>query len=97
MPDYRRLRIPGASYFFTVNLLDRQSDLLVARIAELRGAVLSVRRKCPFHIDAWVVLPEHMHCLWTSRKAIAISRSVGRRSKLSLPRHCPRLSNARRL
>jgi REP-associated tyrosine transposase len=40
----------------------------VAHIAELRGAVLSVCRKCPFHIDAWVVLPEHMHCLWTLPK-----------------------------
>lgn len=65
MPDYRRLRIPGATYFFTVNLLDRRSDLLVAHIAELREAVRAVRRKWPFHIDAWVVLPEHMHCLWT--------------------------------
>jgi putative transposase len=65
MPDYRRLRIPGATYFFTVNLLDRRSDLLVAHIVELREAVREVRRKWPFHIDAWVVLPEHMHCLWT--------------------------------
>ena len=65
MPDYRRLRIPGATYFFTVNLLDRRSDLLVAHIAELREAVRAVRAKWPFHIDAWVVLPEHMHCLWT--------------------------------
>jgi putative transposase len=64
MPDYRRLRIPGATYFFTVNLLDRRSDLL-AHIAELREAVRAVRAKWPFHIDAWVVLPEHMHCLWT--------------------------------
>jgi len=65
MPDYRRLRIPGATYFFTVNLLDRRSDLLVAHIAELREAVRAVRAKWPFHIDAWVVLPEYMHCLWT--------------------------------
>ena len=65
MPDYRRLRIPGATYFFTVNLLDRRSDLLVAHIAELREAVRAVRAKWLFHIDAWVVLPEHMHCLWT--------------------------------
>jgi putative transposase len=65
MPDYSRLRIPGATYFFTVNLLDRRSDLLVAQIAELREVVRGVRGKWPFHIDAWVVLPEHMHCLWT--------------------------------
>jgi putative transposase len=65
MPDYRRYRVPGASYFFTVNLLDRGSDLLVRQIDLLRDAVRSVRRRRPFHIDAWVVLPDHMHCLWT--------------------------------
>jgi putative transposase len=31
----------------------------------LRNAVREVRRRSPFHIDAWVVLPDHMHCLWT--------------------------------
>ena len=65
MPDYRRNRLPGASYLFTVNLLDRRSDLLVERIGALRDAVREVRRRSPFHIDAWVVLPDHMHCLWT--------------------------------
>ncbi len=65
MPNYRRLRVPGGTYFFTVNLLDRRSDLLTAHIGELRKAVRLVRAVQPFHIDAWVVLPEHMHCLWT--------------------------------
>jgi putative transposase len=65
MPDYRRNRIPGACYFFTVNLLDRRSQLLVANIGALRDAVRRVRSRSPFHIDAWVVLPDHMHCLWT--------------------------------
>jgi len=37
MPDYRRLRIPGGCYFFTVNLLDRNNDLLVEHIDLLRG------------------------------------------------------------
>jgi putative transposase len=65
MPDYRRNRIPGATYFFTVNLFDRSSDLLVTHIDVLREAVRQVRRRSPFGIDAWVVLPDHMHCLWT--------------------------------
>jgi len=65
MPDYRRNRMPGATYFFTVNLLDRRSRLLVERIDTLRAAVREARRRRPFHIDAWVVLPDHMHCLWT--------------------------------
>jgi putative transposase len=65
MTDYRRNRVPGGTYFFTVNLLDRHSKLLTAHIAELRTAVRDVRARSPFHIDAWVVLPEHLHCLWT--------------------------------
>jgi putative transposase len=65
MPNCRRNRIPGASYFFTVNLSDRRSNLLVAHIDTLREAVRKVRGRSPFHIDAWVVLPDHMHCLWT--------------------------------
>lgn len=65
MPNYRRNRIPGGTYFFTVNLLERKSDLLVKHIGELREAVRVVREKQPFHIDAWVVLPDHMHAIWT--------------------------------
>ncbi|HLY44584.1 MAG TPA: transposase [Stellaceae bacterium] len=65
MPDYRRNRISGATYFFTVNLFDRSSALLVTQIEALREAVRQVRRRSPFAIDAWVVLPDHMHCLWT--------------------------------
>ena len=65
MPDYRRNRIPGGTYFFTVNLLDRSRPLLVERIDLLRAAVRRVHELRPFHIDAWVVLPEHRHTLWT--------------------------------
>jgi putative transposase len=48
-----------------VNLRDPRSDLLVTQIDILRNAVRRVRARMPFRIDAWVVLPEHMHCLWT--------------------------------
>jgi putative transposase len=43
MPDYRRNRVPGGTFFFTVNLLDRSSDLLVTEIAALRRAVRQLR------------------------------------------------------
>ena len=36
MPDYRRDRVPGGTFFFTVNLLERRSHLLVDRIDALR-------------------------------------------------------------
>jgi putative transposase len=65
MPDYRRYRIPGGCYFFTVNLLERRMDHLVKHIDLLRQAVQGVRRHYPFHIDAWVVLPDHLHCIWS--------------------------------
>src|ERR1700679_3079436 len=65
MPDYRRNRVPGATYFFTVNLHDRRSTLLATQINALREIVRDVRVRKPFHIDAWVVLPDHMHCIWT--------------------------------
>ena len=65
MPDYHRIRVPGGTYFFTVNLLERRSDLLTRHIDVLREAVRLTRRSRSFHIDAWVVMPDHMHCIWT--------------------------------
>jgi putative transposase len=57
MPEYRRQRVSGGTYFFTLALADRRSDLLVREIAALRAAVLRTRRLYPFQIDAWVILP----------------------------------------
>ena len=66
MLDYRRYRVSGGTYFFTVNLLERcPNDLLVGHIDILRSVVRDVRSKRPFVIDAWVVLPDHLHCVWT--------------------------------
>jgi len=59
MSRYRRARVPGATYFFTVNLLNRRSDLLVRHIDLLRETVRATHSRYPFHIDAWVVLPDH--------------------------------------
>lgn len=64
MPDYRRAWHPGGTYFFTVNLLQRHgNDLLVRHIDSLRRVVTSVKTRHPFRIHAWVVLPEHLHCI----------------------------------
>ena len=65
MPNYRRANISGASYFFTVNLLERESSLLIDEIILLRESVKKVKDKYPFEINAWVVLPDHMHTVWT--------------------------------
>lgn len=65
MADYRRYRVEGGCYFFTVALYDRRQALLTENIDALRGAFSHVKRAHPFHIDAMVVLPEHLHCIWT--------------------------------
>lgn len=65
MPNYLRYRIEGGRYFFTVNLLERDKSLLVDHIGLLRESVRVCKEKYPFHIDGWVVLPEHMHTIWT--------------------------------
>ena len=66
MADYRRYRVAGGTYFFTVNLLQRYpNDLLVRHIELLRTVVREVRKNRPFHIDTWVILPDHLHCVWT--------------------------------
>jgi putative transposase len=65
MTNYRRNFLPGGSFFFTVNLADRNLSLLVRHIDLLRIAFRDARRRHPFEIDAIVVLPDHLHAIWT--------------------------------
>jgi putative transposase len=62
---YRRAKIKGGTYFFTVNLADRSSTLLIDRIDILRSAIQQTKKQHPFKIDAIVVLPDHLHAIWT--------------------------------
>jgi len=62
---YRRANLPGASYFFTVNLAERKSRLLVEHVDVPRGSVRRVKTAHPFVIDAMVIMPDHLHTLWT--------------------------------
>lgn len=56
--------MPGGTYFFTVNLLQRRNnDLLIRHIHQLRNAITQTRQHYPFIIHAWVVLPDHLHCV----------------------------------
>lgn len=65
MRTYTRARIAGGVYFFTVNLAKRRdNDLLVRHIVDLREAFRRTRQDHPFVIEAIVILPEHLHCLW---------------------------------
>ena len=62
---YRRTDVAGATYFFTVNLAERHRTLLTEHIALLRTVMHGVKQRHPFHIDAMVILPDHLHCVWT--------------------------------
>ena len=64
MSNYRRVRVPGGTYFFTVNLLERRRGVLVEHIDLLRDAFRAARAARPFHLLAIVVMPDHLHCVW---------------------------------
>ncbi len=66
MSCYRRADIPGATYFFTVVTYRRRPILCDAPVrAALRDAIKTVQSRHPFTINAWVLLPDHLHCVWT--------------------------------
>lgn len=62
---YRRNRIPGGMYFFTVTLRDRRARTLTEHIELLRSAYADTQRRRPFRTDAIVILPDHLHAIWT--------------------------------
>jgi putative transposase len=65
MPQYIRAFVPGGTFFFTVALLERRRKLLTENIDLLRGVFKAARQRNPFAIEAIVVLPDHLHCIWT--------------------------------
>ena len=66
MSEYRRWSIPGGSYFFTVVTYRRQPLLADPEsVNQLRGALRRVRSEWPFEIVGAVVLPDHIHFIWT--------------------------------
>src|SRR5215813_2812156 len=64
MPEYRRVRIEGGWFFFTVTLADRSTDLLVKHIEKLRTAYAAALKRDPFETIAICVLPDHLHAIW---------------------------------
>lgn len=65
MPRYRRASIAGGTFFFTVTLSDRTSDLLVRRVDVLRRVYASVQRRHGFETIAICILPDHIHAIWS--------------------------------
>ncbi|MHB9075213.1 MAG: REP-associated tyrosine transposase [Desulfobaccales bacterium] len=66
MSTFIRSTKPGGTFFFTVVTYRRRKILAksFSRIF-LREAISKVRREYPFTIEAWVLLPDHLHCIWT--------------------------------
>jgi len=62
---YRRSNVEGATYFFTVNLADRHKTLLVDHVDTLRSVIKTVKKNHPFEIDAIIIMPNHLHAIWT--------------------------------
>ena len=66
MSQYRRDNTPGATWFFTVVTYKRQRTLCDEPVRDaLREAIAQTRINWPITIDAWVLLPDHLHCIWT--------------------------------
>ena len=65
MVRYRRNFLPGGTFFFTVTLDDRRSSALIDHIGLVRAAFRGTRNLKPFVIDAIVILPDHLHAIWT--------------------------------
>ena len=66
MSYYRRVKAPGGTFFFTIVTAKRKPLLTTPYVRQaLRESISSVRQTQPFDIVAWVLLPDHMHCIWT--------------------------------
>ncbi len=69
MSEYRRIREAGGTYFFTVVTHGRRPILTFADVRQaLREGINRVRQSMPFSIEAWVLLPDHLHTIWTLPK-----------------------------
>ena len=90
MTSYRRNFIAGGSFFFTANLANRRLNLLTDHIEELRAAFRQTRLRHPFTIDAMVVLPDHLHAIWTLPNGDADFAGRWRLIKSAFSRNLPK-------
>jgi putative transposase len=99
MSNYRRVWVPGGTYFFTVNLLRRDQSLLVDHLGSLRTSFRAARAVRPFDIVAMVVLPEQLHCIWQLPEGDADNATRWRHIKATFSRRlpCTEWRSARRL
>src|SRR5437868_3420425 len=65
MPQYRRVKLSGGTFFFTVAIADRSDDMLVREVERLRHAYRLVQQRRPFQTVAICILPDHLHAIWS--------------------------------
>lgn len=95
MTDYRRAMTPGGTWFFTVALADRKSSLLTDEIDRLRASFRNVLASHPFKTIAMVVLPEHLHAIWTLPPDDSNYAMRWRLIKAGFSRQLPRIGTLR--
>ncbi|MCX7560423.1 transposase [Sulfitobacter sp. F26204] len=88
MSRYRRMYVPGGTYFFTVNLAQRGGDLLLREIELLRLSYASVAAEHPIQCDAMVILPDHLHAVWTLPGGDADFSVRWKKIKATFSKHC---------
>jgi putative transposase len=88
--QYRLARTPGATYFFTVVTFRRRPFLTdPGNVELLRAAFRVAKSENPFSIDAFVLLPEHLHCVWTLPPEDSDYPQRWNRIKKYFTDHCP--------
>jgi putative transposase len=90
MSDYRRVYIPGGTYFFTLVTYRRQPIFSYdGRVELLRRSFREVKSKRPFDLLAAVILPDHLHCLWCLPEGDADFSTRWQMVKTSFSRRIP--------
>ena len=65
MSQYKRCYQPGGNYFFTLVTYERRPIFINPdNVAYLKAAINKVKKKYPFSLNAIVILPDHLHCIW---------------------------------
>jgi putative transposase len=90
MTNYRRYRLQGGCYFFTVALAERRSRLLTENIQGLRTAFREVKQAHLFKMEAIVILPDHLHCIWTLSEGDDDLSTRWRQIKAAFSRQLPK-------
>ncbi len=89
MTNYRRNRLAGGTYFFTVAIAERHLDILVQHIQYLKAVLRDEHRRAPFVNLALVVLPDHLHTIWRLPRGDSDYSNRWRRIKAGFSRALP--------